>query len=150
MAQLMARLTNRFEFHSSLVSRSDDEEEESFQFADVNTQHPQYSVIQKGIQYGIIAKEGTRFEPDKAITRAQTADMVARLLGYGDLLNKSGIFVSAYPDVQKQDNPAVTIVHALGLLPSKTSTAFQPNAPLTKGDAAQLMQDLVELKRAQE
>jgi hypothetical protein len=150
MAQWLSRLTTRIEFHDPLRLRAEDEEKERFEFEDVTKEHSHYAVIQKGLQYGFIAKQGTKFEPDLAITRAQAADMAARLLGYGDLLNKPGIFQSVYPDVLQQDIPAVTIVHALGLIEGKTKTAFSPNDPLTRGEAAQLLQDLIQLRQGQE
>jgi len=62
---------------------------------------------------------------------------------------QSGLFVSAYPDVRQADAPAVAIVHSLGLLPGNNK-AFNPDAPLTRAEAAQLMQALLTLKQASE
>ncbi|WNC13590.1 YcdB/YcdC domain-containing protein [Brevibacillus brevis] len=148
LAQMLARMTNRIEFHSSHVSSSDDEGENPFPFADVDDKHPQFAAIYKAVQYGLIPKEGSRFEPDKAVTRAQAADMFARLLGYGDLLDKPGIFVSPYSDVAKKDTPAVTILHSLGLLPGEQSQSFHPNDPVTRAEAAQLMKAVLEHRQS--
>lgn len=150
MAKMMARMTERIEFHYLSESSFDDEEDQPYHFADADQKHPLYAAIQKSVQFGLIAKEGNRFEPDRAITRAEAADMVARLLGYADLLNKPEIFASAYQDVQKKQLPAVALVHAHALLSGKTSTAFEPNASLTRADAAQLMKALIELKEEKE
>ncbi|MFD2370653.1 S-layer homology domain-containing protein [Brevibacillus sp. GCM10020057] len=147
MAQLMLQMTNRIEFHS--LHFHTDEDEIPFTFADVGSKHPQYGAIQRALQYGLIEKKGTRFEPDKAITRAQAADMTARLLGYGDLLKQPALFVSAFSDVRQADVPAVAIIHSLGLLPGQNA-AFSPDSPLTRAEAAQLLQGLLTLKQEKE
>lgn len=147
MVLMINRLTDRSEFYMSRShSFYDDEEDKRYNFTDVDQKHPQYAAIQRGVQYGLIPKEGNRFEPDKPITRAEAADMVARLLGYSDLLNKPGIFASPYQDVQKKDIPAVTLVTSQGLLPGKSTASFESNAKITRAEAAQLMQALLQLR----
>jgi hypothetical protein len=147
MVQMMARMVNRIEFHRQISVRDDDEARQPYRFADVDEKHPLYGVIQKAIQYGLIPKEGTRFEPDRPVTRGEAAEMAARLLGYGELLEKPGLFASPYRDVEKRLVPAVALAHAYGLLPSGSPDAFQPDKTLTRAEAAKLMKALLEVRK---
>ncbi|USG66955.1 S-layer homology domain-containing protein [Brevibacillus ruminantium] len=148
-AAIWVRLMDRIEFHYQFRSfRSDDDEaRQPYRFEDVDAKHPLYNVIQKGVQAGVIAKEGKRFEPDRAITRAEAADLVARLLGYGDLLDKTEIFNAPYKDVPKQSVPAAALVHAHGLLSESGKGSFDPNGTLTRAEMAKLIKQLLELKK---
>lgn len=148
MVQMMARMVNRIEFHRQFSGLDDDDEDrQPYRFADVDENHPLYGVIKKAIQYGLIPKEGTRFEPDRPVTRGEAAEMAARLLGYGELLEKPGLFASPYRDVEKRLVPAVALAHAYGLLPSGSPDAFQPDKTLTRAEAAKLMKALLEVRK---
>lgn len=148
VAKIAAKLLDRIEFHRvHYVYSGRDEEEKPYVFEDVDSKHPLYGVIQKSLQYGLIAKEGKRFEPDRLITRAEMADLIARLLGYGDLLNKTEIFTVPYGDLQKQSVPAAAIAYAHGLMTDKGKQSFQPNATLTRADMAKIIEQLMELKK---
>lgn len=147
-AQIMARAMDRMEFHRRSYYSFSDEQIQPYSFDDIDSKHPLYGVIQKNLQEGLIAKEGRRFEPDKPITRAQMADMAARLLGYGDILNKPEIFVPAYPDLQKSQVPAVTLLHAEGVeFVGATAGKFAPEASVTRAEIAQLLKDMLELQQ---
>lgn len=143
MAQILTRLTNRYEFRN-LGMFYEDQEDQTYQFTDVDMKNTYYPAIQKAIQYRIIAKEGKTFNPDRAITRIEAAEMLARLLGYGSLLEKTDIFVTPYTDLQKKQVPAVALVNAQGILPGKSPTAYSPNDSLTRAEVAQLVQTLYE------
>lgn len=148
VAQIMARALDRVEFRSRVYFGFSDEPVQMFNFSDVDAKHPLFGVIQKNLQQGLIAKEGQRFEPDKPITRAQLADMLARLLGYGDLLNKPDIFVPAYSDMKKNQIPAITLLHAEGIVFLGSSAGkFNPEAPVTKAEIAQLLKDLLDVQK---
>jgi len=148
VAQIMARATDRGEFYRRSSIGFRDEPVQPYVFDDVDSKHPLYGVIQKNLQQGLIAKEGRRFEPDKPITRAQLADMAARLIGYGEILNKPEIFVPAYSDLQKSQIPAVTLLHAEGIeFVGVTAGKFSPEAPVTRAEIAQLLKDMLELQK---
>lgn len=146
MVQMLSRMVNRLEVHRRITPFEDDEARKPYRFADVDEKHPLYGVIQKAIQYGLIPEEGTRFEPDRPATRGEAAEMAARLLGYGELLEKPGLFASPYRDVEKRLVPAVALVHAYGLLPSPSADAFQPDKTLTRAEAAKLMKTLLDAR----
>ncbi|WP_243013909.1 S-layer homology domain-containing protein [Brevibacillus borstelensis] len=146
MAVIASHLIERIEFHRS-YSLSSDEGRQPYRFDDVDPKHPLYGVVQKGVQTGLFAKKGSRFEPDRPITRAEVAEFVARLLGYGDLLDKTDIFSAPYGDVEKNAVPAIALVHAFGLLGEKGKADFKPNGTLTRAEAARLVQKLIELKK---
>jgi hypothetical protein len=147
MAEMMARMSNQYEFHNRLRSSDMDEETTPYVFTDVDQKHPLYSAIQKCVQVGLIAKEGKRFEPDRAITRVEAAEMAVRLLGYEELLQKQEIFVSPYLDVNKKMVPAVSLAYAYGLFPTTSAKAFEPDRSLTRAEAAQLMQILQKISK---
>jgi hypothetical protein len=140
MAQILSRLSDRPEFHRHFFF--DDEEEEPFTFADVDEQHPLFGVIQKNLREGYIEKAGRHFEPDKPVTRAQAAEMLARLLGYKDLLDNAEIFQSPFTDLQSDQVAAVSILHGEGIFPGKTADRFEPDGTLTRAELAHVLQAL--------
>ncbi|GED69359.1 hypothetical protein BRE01_30610 [Brevibacillus reuszeri] len=143
MAQILTGLTNRYEFRN-LGMFYEGEEDQTYQFTDVDMKNAYYPAIQKAIQHRIIAKEGKTFNPDRAITRIEAAEMLARLLGYGSLLEKTDIFVTPYTDLQKKQVPAVALVNAQGILAGKSQAAFSPNESLTRAEVADLVQTMYE------
>lgn len=145
MAQIVARMSDWEAFHTRMFLGRDDEEER-FSFADVDEKHPLFGAIQKNLRNGYIAKEGRNFEPDKPITRAEAAEMLARLLGYGDLLDNPEMFAPAFTDLQQDQIAAVTILHGEGIFPGKSATRFEPNGTLTRADVAELIKALIEYK----
>ncbi|MGN7469900.1 YcdB/YcdC domain-containing protein [Brevibacillus sp. SAFN-007a] len=149
LVQLIGRLTNQVEFRY-FRSTFDDEEQKPYSFADVDSKHPYYAAIQKGLQYGLIPKTGQTFAPDRTATRADAADLVARLLGYGDVLEKPEFFTVPYQDVPKKQVPAVALATAHGLLKGKSKASFAPEGTISRGDIAELMQAIYELKKTEQ
>ncbi|CAI8812980.1 S-layer family protein [Brevibacillus sp. IT-7CA2] len=139
MAMMMAQMADEGEFRYLRPYFDSDEERLIHNFADVPSSHPNYAAIQRNVEYKLIPKTGNNFEPDRLITRAEVADMVARLLGYGDLLEKPELFKSPYQDVQSKHVPAVTLISANGLLKGKSATNFDPDATVTRAQAAELL-----------
>lgn len=142
MAGMLVRMINRGVFHDRLrfAYYPDDEESKPYVFADVDRKHPQYAAIQRCVQMGLIPKEGTRFEPDRPITRGEAVQMAMRLFGYEELMGKREIFVAPYADVEPKLVPAVSLAYAHGLFPA--TGKFEPNRPMTRAEAAQLMRNL--------
>lgn len=147
LIQMASRLTNRIEFSNLRPRFRSDEAEKLYTFADVDSKHPNYAAIQKGLQYGLIPKTGKMYEPDRAATRAEAAELAARMLGYGDVLDKPEVFTVPYQDVPKKQVPAVALVTAFGLMKGKSTAAFEPDGTVSRGDVAELMQALYELKK---
>lgn len=148
VAQIMSRVLDEGEFRYRIDLRYPNESSQVSTFTDISSKHPLFGVLQKNLREGIIIKEGPLFEPDKLITRAQLADMLARLLGYGGLLNKPDIFVPAYSDIKKNQIPAVTLLHAEGIVFLGSSAGkFNPDGPVTKAEIAQLLKDLLDVQK---
>ncbi|WP_026557794.1 S-layer homology domain-containing protein [Brevibacillus sp. NSP2.1] len=150
LIQMIGRLTNRIEFNYLRPRFSSDEQQKPYPFADVDVKHPNYAAIQKGLQYGLIPKTGQTFAPDRTATRADAADIVARLLGYGDVLDKPEFFTVPYQDVPKKQVPAVALATAHGLLKGKSAASFAPEGTVSRGDVAEVMQALYELKKTKQ
>lgn len=143
MARIFARLLDWSEFYRSVFL---DDEEESFTFADIDQKHPLYGVIRKNLRNGILVPAAQKFEPERTVTRAEAADMAARLLGYGNLLDNAELFVPAFADLQRSQIPAVSILHAEGIFTGKSPGRFEPNGEMTRAEVAQLVQALLEYK----
>ncbi|WP_400162698.1 S-layer homology domain-containing protein [Brevibacillus sp. TJ4] len=144
MAQVISRLSDMAEFHRAVYFGYDDTEQVTF--ADIGETHPLYGVIQKNLRQGYIEKTAQRFEPEQPVTRAQAADMIARLLGYKDLLDNPEIFNSPFTDLQSHQVAAVSILHGEGVFPGKSANRFDPNGSLTRAELAQIAQALVQYK----
>ncbi|MFS0554664.1 YcdB/YcdC domain-containing protein [Brevibacillus sp. 179-C9.3 HS] len=147
MAMIIAQMTNDIEFRNLRPRFDIDEERRTHEFADVPSSHPHYAAIQKNIEYKLIPKTGNKFEPDRTITRAELADMAARLLGYGDLLDKPELFKTPYQDVQSKHIPAVTLLSGHGLLKGKSAATFEPDKPVTRAEVAELVKMIYDQKQ---
>ncbi|AWX57798.1 S-layer homology domain-containing protein [Brevibacillus brevis] len=139
MAMIMAQMADEREFRNLRPSFDSDEERFIHDFADVPSSHPSYAAIQKNVEYKLIPKSGKNFEPDRMITRAEVADMVARMLGYNNLLDKPELFKSPYQDLQPQHIPAATLLSAHDLFKGKSATNFEPDATVTRAQIAELL-----------
>lgn len=144
MARIIARMSDWSEFHQHVFFGDGDEA--TFTFVDVDQTHPLFGVIQKNLRNGYIAREGQNFEPERPITRAEAAEMLARLLGYEELLDNPELFVPVFSDLQKEQVPAVSILHVEGIFPGKSTERFEPDSALTRAEVAQLVQALIEYK----
>lgn len=148
-AMIIAQMTNDIEFRNLRPRFDSDEERRIHEFADVPSSHPHHDAIQKNIEYKLIPKTSNKFEPDRTITRAELADMAARLLGYGDVLDKPELFKSPYQDVQSKDIPAVTLISGHGLLKGKSAAAFEPDKAVTRAEVAEMVKTIYDQKQNQ-
>ncbi|WP_409175282.1 S-layer homology domain-containing protein [Brevibacillus fortis] len=149
MAMIMAQMVDESEFRNLRPSFDSDEDRLIHDFVDVPSSHPSYAAIQKSVEYALIPKSGKNFEPDRMITRAEVADMVARLLGYNDLLDKPELFKSPYQDLQPKHIPAVTLLSAHGLLKGKSATNFEPDATVTRAQIAGLLKMIYDQRESE-
>lgn len=89
-----------------------------------------------------------RFEPERAVTRAEFTALLVRMLG---LVEKDG--PPAFRDIRAADwhADAVAAAAAAGLVTGYTDGTFRPDAPITREEAAVLAKraiDFVGVKRA--
>ncbi|MED1780672.1 S-layer homology domain-containing protein [Brevibacillus fortis] len=139
MAMILAQMVDESEFRHLRPYFNSDGERRIHDFSDVPSSHPSYDAIQKSVEYALIPQTGKNFVPDRMITRAEVADMVARLLGYNDLLDKPELFKSPYQDLQPKHIPAVTLLSAHDLFKGKSATNFEPDATVTRAQIAELL-----------
>ncbi|WP_210166693.1 S-layer homology domain-containing protein [Bradyrhizobium japonicum] len=111
----------------------------------MDSKHPYYGAVRQAINYGFIPKETRTFAPDRLISRIEALDMVFRMLGYEQLLDKKDIFKETFRDVNQAQLPAAALAAAFGLVEVKSAQDFQPDSPMTKADVAVLYQKLNEI-----
>lgn len=92
----------------------------------------------KGIVTG---KTTNQFDPAANVTRAEFAALVVRTLGLMD--NKAQV---GFKDVKKSDwyYAAVASAYKAGIVTGKTSSSFEPNAPITRQEMMQIVANAME------
>lgn len=125
----------------------DDENLSVYSLTDVPASHPQYQAIQNAVAMGLLSPNGSRFEPDRPVTRLDVAQVAVKLLGYGDLLGKPELFASPFADIDKAEAPAAVLADSFGLVLATQSGQFAPDDTFTRAEAAQMFLQLEELIR---
>lgn len=94
------------------------------------------------IQGGTTAAEGTSFAPGRVITRAEAAVMLDRLLQVSDVADQGEVSTDAAPAWAYQ---SVLNLSAVGVLGGAEETEDTLSAPLTRAQAAQMLQSAIEV-----
>lgn len=107
------------------------------QFQDINTSYAKEAIthlVSEGIAAGT---SETRFEPKKAVTRAEFATFAVRLLGLKPVKNN----ISPYSDTRTTAwyYGNVSAMTNLSILEGKGQGTFQPNTSITREEAAALL-----------
>ncbi|TPG71103.1 S-layer homology domain-containing protein [Brevibacillus laterosporus] len=137
---------SRAEFVGWLIGLSNDldrgfdrnDSDEPVTYSDVSATHPYYAAISQAANMKLIPAT-TRFEPDRAITRAEALEFLLQTLHLEALLNKSDAFQSPYPDVKTEQVPAFSIAYALGYLKTPKGTNAEPTKTVTRAEVAEMI-----------
>jgi len=90
---------------------------------------------------GISTKDGVYFEPDKVITRLEAAVIVSRILK-APISEETPVFndASLIPAWAQSE---IDSLFAVGVISGKSGNTFEPDAPLTKAEAAVLLCNMI-------
>ena len=88
-------------------------------------------------------RSGTMFCPDQTVTRAQMAAFILRALG---VEIDSALSDTGFEDVNPKSGlaPYVAKIAELGIIPPRSSSAFDPTGPVTRADMAWFMVRAIE------
>jgi len=121
--------------------------ENAVSFADVQKKHWAKSYVELAAAKGLVeGVGGERYDPDKAVTRAEFTVMLVRALGRG---TSSGGNAPAYSDVGVGTwySSAVAAAKAFGLLSFAKGSSFKPNQTLTREEMASMLAAAIRLER---
>ncbi|WP_422123872.1 S-layer homology domain-containing protein [Planococcus sp. X10-3] len=105
--------------------------------------HQFYEEMTYLIEKGVLQKDRDgELHPDKLITRAEAAVMVGRLKGLDDTKKATRFF-----DVPRKHYASGFIAETVkaGYFKGYKGNSFRPNAPITRGDAAVIMEQVFDL-----
>lgn len=106
-------------------------------FSDVGSDNPDFIFIENAVQQGLISKSGGKFNGDVRITKEQFAEMLAHLIGYGDVVKDDSIFDgTGLKGVSEHRIGDVLVCRTLGILPVKEGKVFVAKQSVTLGEAA--------------
>ncbi|KOY83416.1 S-layer homology domain-containing protein [Lysinibacillus macroides] len=121
-------------------------------FSDVPSNHWAYDSINKGISAGFIEAGTGKFEPNKAMTRAEMATWLTKGLAskhseYTTIVNtmaKSDLTLIPIPEtykggVNKKDLPYIGVAIGTGLLNGYSDSTFKPNGNTTRAEVASII-----------
>ncbi len=97
------------------------------------------SVITAFVKNNNIIKEGEVFEPDKTAIRADGPVYIISALGHREVAQLSDIYKVGFADAEQITADKlgfVAIAKGMGLVNGDENGCFNPNAPLTRADAA--------------
>lgn len=139
----------RAEFTALLVRLLGLKEEAKTSFADVSPEEWFAQDVAKAVKAGIVrGKTSDTFEPDAWMTRQEMAVMVVRAYRYA-VANGEGMGMVA-PFTDLTDAPAwareaIGTAYALGLIQGRSETRFDPFAPMTRAESAQVAYNLLQM-----
>ncbi|MFK2826761.1 alpha/beta fold hydrolase [Bacillus sp. B190/17] len=115
-------------------------------FSDVNSNFWAYKEIKYIAEKGYINgyPNGT-FQPNRAVTRAQAAKILANALQFDE---KSVTDKTVFKDVGEGNEflPYIRFLHQKGIMSGYTDGTFQPNEPLTRAQIARILATAFQLK----
>ena len=94
------------------------------------------------VQGTTAAGEGTTFAPDRVITRTEAAVILDRLLRVADVADQEDLVSTAAPAWAHQ---SVVNLSAVGVLEGSAETEEALTAPLTRAQAAEMLQSAIEV-----
>ncbi len=119
---------------------------ESKSFTDIPATHPYFEAIQKAYRAGIIdGDQNNNFNPNEAITRAQTAKMLA--LAFNLKADKQLSLQDVPPT--HWSNEYIQRLAGNGITTITENSLFQPNGKLTRGQYALFLYRLIHIEKEQ-
>ncbi|MFD0674435.1 S-layer homology domain-containing protein [Cohnella sp. GCM10027633] len=119
--------------------------ENAVSFADVQ-KHWSRSYVELTAAKGLVeGTGGDRFDPSKAVTRAEFTTMLVRALGLGTSAGSA----APYDDVKQSAWYGDTVAKAkeLGVLDFVKGNRFNPNKPLTREEMASMLAAIIKLEK---
>lgn len=114
-------------------------------FKDVEESHRNFKYIEEAARKNImVGVEPPNFAPDRALTRMEAFTIVARISGLENLapIKQYSLGYKDENGVQAWAKDSIYLAKQLGFIAE--SDYLYPNRPLSKGEAAKLMVDLIE------
>ncbi|PRX71077.1 alpha-tubulin suppressor-like RCC1 family protein [Cohnella sp. SGD-V74] len=122
--------------------------ENAVSFADVQEKHWAKSYVELAAAKGLVeGVGGERYDPGKAVTRAEFTVMLVRALGRGGASANGS--TASYSDVGAGTwySSAVAKAKALGLLDFAKGGSFKPNQALTREEMASMLAAVIRLEQ---
>ena len=94
-----------------------------------------YAAVETALAEGAIPEYLSAFRPNDPITREEMASMLVRSLGYNALAGRMGGASLPFPDV-KSNRGYIALAYDMGLITGHPDGTFQPDAPVTREQAA--------------
>lgn len=119
-------------------------------YTDVPLNHPYYKYIDALYKTGAMAGYGSRFNPDGIIDRAQALTIFIRVLGL-ESLAPNPTAVTTFRDndhIPEWARNAVKVAAYIGLVRGDEYGYLHPNAPMTKAQASEFLNRLVNYMRS--
>ena len=114
-------------------------------FKDVKESHRNFDYIEEVAKRDImVGVQVPNFAPDRALTRMEAFTIATRLLGFKNLapIKQYSLGYKDENKIQAWAKDSIYVAKELGFI--EESDYLYPNRPLTKGEAAKLMVDLIE------
>jgi len=108
---------------------------------DLSQTHWAYNAIQRAASSGIISGYQERFRPDNAISRAEMATVLAKLL---KISGNQALLFSDAKDIPLWSQSYISALAAQGLLTGYPDGSFQPQRFVTRAEICQLLNQVLE------
>lgn len=116
-------------------------------FKDVIDHWAQADIYGVNVRDWMIGTASNQFEPDSTLTRAMGATLLVRAMGYENL---TPLTTFPFNDVPSKHwaKKNIHIAKEKGLIKGTSSTTFEPDKPLTREQAAQMLDNLLKYPNA--
>jgi hypothetical protein len=109
--------------------------------------HWSKSLVELAAAKGLVEGVGAgKYNPDKAVTRAEFTAMIVRTLGRGGSVGNTAPYVDVKEDAWYFDE--IAEAKGLGLLGFETCASFKPDQPLTREEMANMLAAIMRLEKS--
>lgn len=130
------------EENSSRRRRTSRRDEEDSPFIDMTTDDENYKYVKEAYDKGIIVGENVfKFEPKKALTKAQAVTMLIRALGFDSKAPTPGYYTSFSDDsrIPNWAKDSIYVAREIGLITGDSNNKIWPDKEMTRAEASAML-----------
>lgn len=106
-------------------------------YDDVKPTDPNYEFIETAVMLGWLPRDLKEFHPNDPMQRGELAKLIVSVRGYGELANKTNVFLQPFQDLASDDPNygSIALAKALGLMTGDGAN-FAPQSSVSRAEMA--------------
>ena len=119
-------------------------EKSASSYDDVSPTDPNYEFIETAVMLGWLPRDLKEFHPNAPMQRGELAKLMVSVLGYGELAQKTNVFLKPFDDISAKDANygSIAVAKALGLM-SGSGSKFLPQSAVSRAEMSVVVTHLL-------